>query len=145
MNTQYFYGKLKTYPNANKAIEESDESAFSDSDVTDEDPDYLPQTRPSTSYALQEDNFSSEDLSDNDGTDVDSLSILHRRSPAWRHIQNDPGADNNIPKSKSTLPVSDSIKAPFQYFEYFFDNKLLDRIVLETNLYGVQKNSNKTS
>ena len=61
----------------------------------------------------------------------------------WRHIQNDPGADNNFPKWKSALPVSDSIKAPFQYFKYFLDNELLDRIVLETNLYGVQKNSNK--
>ena len=95
MNAQYFYGKHRTYPNANKAVEESDESTLSDSD---EDPDYLPQTRTSTSYALQEDNSSSEDSSDNDDTDGDSLPTSHRRSPVWRHIQSDPGADNNIPK-----------------------------------------------
>ena len=76
MNAQYFYDKHRTYPNANKAVKESDQSAFIDND---EDPDYLPQTRPSTSYALQKDNSRSEDSSDNDDTDVDSLPILHRR------------------------------------------------------------------
>lgn len=139
MNPTMFYGRRKTYPNANNAEEQSDESAFSDSD---DDPDYLP-TRPTPRVPLQD---NSSDYSSSDGEESDNASPPSdpgTRSPAWKNIQVESVPDNQIPIWKSALPDSDGIMTPSDYFNYFFGAGLFDHIVYESNLFSIQKNPGK--
>lgn len=144
MDTNSFYGK-KTFPNASNAVEESDESAFSDSD----DPDFEPTM---STTLLQEDNSFESDSSDDEdsatvspSTDETITPVSRTRAPIWKTIQDESVSGDQIPLWKAALPDSDSISSPSTYFEYFFGAELLDRIVLESNLFSVQKDPAKAA
>lgn len=53
-----------------------------------------------------------------------------------------PSAENNVLTSTTKFSELKDLIIPVDYFKYFVTNDLLETIVLETNLYAIQKNSN---
>ena len=66
-----------------------------------------------------------------------SSSQLQERAPVWR-IFPEGSTTKEIPQWKGHLPIVHSVKAPYQYFQVFFYDDLLQFIVDQSNLYAVQ-------
>uniref|UniRef100_A0A3P9I8W3 PiggyBac transposable element-derived protein domain-containing protein n=1 Tax=Oryzias latipes TaxID=8090 RepID=A0A3P9I8W3_ORYLA len=63
------------------------------------------------------------------------------RLPRWRTPHN--ANITNYPEWQASLPKSDDIKSPYEYFTMFFSEDILEVVVEQSNLYAIQCNTNK--
>ncbi|CAF87416.1 unnamed protein product, partial [Tetraodon nigroviridis] len=64
-----------------------------------------------------------------------------RRKVAWKPVEQQNSA-KEVPVWQDALPDSETIRRPIQYFQDFFEGKLLDKIVEQSNLYYTQQSPN---
>ena len=60
----------------------------------------------------------------------------------WQ-VVSEKNSPREMPEWRGSLPRSNNVRRPIDYFRDFFDDKILDFIVEQTNLYSVQRNPNK--
>ncbi|XP_024153448.1 piggyBac transposable element-derived protein 2 isoform X2 [Oryzias melastigma] len=63
------------------------------------------------------------------------------RLPHWRTPRN--ANITNYPEWQASLPKSDDIKSPYEYFKMIFSEDILEVVVEQSNLYAIQCNINK--
>ncbi len=66
----------------------------------------------------------------------------NERPTIWKTIEKGCG-QREVRTCKDSLPQSDSIKTPLEYFRYFFDNDLMTHIVEQSNLFSVQNDPDR--
>nr|XP_054919907.1 uncharacterized protein LOC126516557 isoform X2 [Dermacentor andersoni] len=126
MDTRRFYG-IRVPP-----VEESEDSCLSDSDS---------EYSPDTVHAAPSDQSGQSGSDTDEEGETEEPSTSSARSFLWKQV-NHPRTCH--PQWEDGLPdPPDEPKAPIAYFRYFFDDKLLEEITDQSNLYAVQKNANK--
>ncbi|EEC01677.1 conserved hypothetical protein, partial [Ixodes scapularis] len=117
MNPGAFYGQ-KTLRTRLPPEDKSDDSCLSDSD--EDDPDYNPPTQVAARAARIRTN---------------------KQSVKW--TKTNCQEEHQIPSWNGSLPQSESVRTPIEYFKEFFDDALFEYIVEQSNLFAIQKNPNK--
>ena len=66
----------------------------------------------------------------------------NKEKVTWKTVKHTQSSKKNVPVWQGSLPDSDSIRQPIDYFRDFFDLDLLALIVNQSNLYSTQENPN---
>ncbi len=79
-----------------------------------------------------------EDSEEDEEESEDEDDVL---SPRWRTVHN----SNSLiyPEWQGSLPTSDNVLPPIEYFRMFFTDDILEVIVEQSNLYAMQCDANK--
>ncbi|XP_030009855.1 piggyBac transposable element-derived protein 2-like [Sphaeramia orbicularis] len=130
---------------------ESDDSCLSDSGGSDDE--CVPKTGYHNSSSDITDNSSDEDSDGHKGQAVlPSNSLLaarkksaagpkrKRRKVVWETVDPSQYSAKHVPTWEASLPESETIRSPIEYFRDFFDAELLDVIVEYSNLYCNHQN-----
>nr|XP_039271113.1 piggyBac transposable element-derived protein 2-like [Styela clava] len=138
-----------------------------DSDCSSSEDEYVPPKK-IRDYALlsesSDDEAASQDISIDQGGESDQeargsgeMSVssvvevevciginIPRRKPVWRIVQeSDPESARELPAWKGREYESETVRAPIEYFKYFFDSDVMHQIVAETNIYASQSDPSK--
>ncbi|XP_041868396.1 piggyBac transposable element-derived protein 2-like [Melanotaenia boesemani] len=130
MEARTFYGCKENDQAVRHIPSDSEDSELEESDSEEE---WTPE-----SDGLPDDN-ESVDEEENEDDEVSQEDVP--RSPRWRTPRNANITD--YPEWQANLPKSDSIKSPYEYFKMFFSEDILEIVVEQSNLYAIQRDTNK--
>ncbi|XP_051971544.1 piggyBac transposable element-derived protein 2-like [Xyrauchen texanus] len=145
MDTRTFYGR-KEHDRAVRVIpsdsedSELEESDNEDSDVEESQEDRITESGLRGSLEVRGECLSVDNDTESEDEDEDVEEVDVPRLPQWRTPHN--AHFNAYPEWQDLLPRSDDIMSPLQYFKQFFSEDILEVIVEQSNLYGIQRDAN---
>lgn len=141
MNVAAFYAKRAGGTRARVVPLDSDDSCLSDSGDSDEE--YLPKPDEETSSSDEDaDGLPHAPPSAADARGRAATTQRRRQTVAWKTVKQQNSA-KEVPVWPDALPDAEAIRLPIRYFRDFFDRELLDKIVVQSNLYCTQQNPNR--